>query len=324
MDISAYVNEYARKKKYYDLPFDTETVHNLIKGEKDFAFIMQEGYANSEYLAYNIKTSVRAYPRDKDVAIRIYKDFLKFLKGKGVDETVEFPPIAISNSFERLMFIAKYLHDPRHKIAELEERVWVSPVTIRSDLRKLQGEDGDPIQICGKAFRIADVEKQHGSLHFSSTAHPLFLTPNLTQVIVTLKGLKSLAANPLYAEYAYATATDIWEQLSDYAKMRICFVLSELLPEDLTWYQSLKKKDSEVFYSEVRCSSKNNILDCIKNDKSFFVEYQIGAETHIFKQCRFVPQSYREGSIEVDSTEGRMRLFFDCVIKTAYTVEELL
>lgn len=241
MDISAFVDEYARKKKYAGLSHSADAVHNLIKSNKEFAFTQQEFYENSEYLAYNIKLCVRGNQRGKKAAIEIYKHFLDYLRTKGVDKEIQFPPIDISNSFERLMFIAKYLQDPRHKIADLSDLLWVSDVTIRADIRKLLGEDFDPIQVCGKKFIIDDIERRRGQIRFSSTAHPLFLTHNLSQIIVTLKGLKAMSNDPLYAEYAQMAATDIWEQLSDYAKTRVHYVLSELLPEDLTWYESLKK-----------------------------------------------------------------------------------
>ena len=324
MDIQAYVSEYARKRKYYGLSCSMAVVHSLIKSDKEFAFTNQEHFENSEYLAYNIRSCVKGYSRDKKVAIDVFKHFMKFLHEKGVTEDVRFPPIDISNSFERLMFIAKYLQDPRHNIADLSDLLWVSEVTIRTDIRKLLGEDDDPIQICGKKFIIDDVERRRGLVRFSSTAHPLFLTHNLSQIIVTLKGLKTMSNDPLYSEYAQMAATDIWEQLSDYAKTRVHFVLSELLPEDLTWYEGLKKDDDDSFYTEVRCSKGNNILDCMKNDKPFFVEYETPDGVRIYNQCRFIPHTYDCGSIEVQCTNGRVRLELDKIIRTAYTAETLL
>ena len=302
-----------------------KTARNLLKGDGEAVLVKQEFYENSEYLAYNIKASVRAYSRNKDIAIRVYRDFLDFLKAKsGVDILVQFPPIAISNTFERLMFIAKYLQDPRHKVSDLAELLWVSPRTINDDIKRLRGDHEDPIQICGKVFTVDDMEKHKDTVYFPSTAHPLFLTPNLTQVLVTLKGLKAMANDPLYAEYARLTATDIWEQLSDYAKTRIHFVLSELLPEDLSWYESLRKPDEEYFYSEVRCSGSNVVLDCMKNEKAFCVEYEGEDGICIYKQCVFVPRSYDGDSIEVNSASGTVRLVLDRIIRSAYTAEELM
>ena len=324
MDISTYIDEYARKKKYY-LSCDAETVHNLIKGDGKYSLKSQLDYANSDSLAYNIELSVKRYTRDKDIAINIYKDFCSFLKSKGVEVIVRFPPISVSNSFERLMFISKYLQDPRHKVSELQDLLWVSDRTINDDLTKLRGRDNDPIQICGKVFKIDDLERGRDVVNFPSTAHPLFLTPNLTQVLVMLKSLKTMSDDPLYMEYARLMAMDIWEQLSNYAKERIHFVLSELLPDDLTWYNSLKKQDDEYFYSEYRCSNNGNVfLDCMKNGKPFCVEYQNGDGVCLYKDCIFIPGSMGDRSFEVNSDQGKVRLHFDKILKSSYTVEELL
>ena len=325
MNISTYIDEYARKKKYYNLSCDAETVHNLIKGDGKYSFKSQPDYTNSENLAYNIEYSVKSYTRDKDIAINIYKDFCAFLKGKGIETIVSFPPISVSNSFERLMFISKYLQDPRHKVSDLEDLLWVSDRTILNDLKKLRGKDEDPIQICGKVFKIDDLERGRDVVHFPSTAHPLFLTPNLTQVLVTLKGLKAMCDDPLYAEYARLVAADIWEQLSDYAKTRIHFVLSELLPEDLAWYEKLRKQDDESFYSEYRCSPNGNVfLDCIKNEKAFCVEYDGEDGICLYSNCVFIPRSMADGSFEVNCNQGKVRLYFDKILRSAYTAEELL
>lgn len=325
MDITPYLAEFTRKKRAPSTIYDMKTAKNLLIGDGEAALKQQEFYANSEYLPYNIKQSVRAYSRNKDVAIRIYKDFLGFLKAKsGVEIIVQFPPISISNTFERLMFIAKYLQDPRHKTTDLPDLLWISQKTVNDDIKRLQGDHEDPIQVCGRVFTIDDLEKQKNTVYFPSTAHPLFLTPNLTQVLVTLKGLKAMAENPLYAEYAQLAAADIWEQLSDYAKTRIHFVLSELMPEDLSWYEGLRKSDDDHFYSEVRCSGSSVVLDCMKNGKEFFVEYAAEDGIRLYKQCRFVPQSYTGEGIEVDSASGRAFIAFSKIIRSAYTVEEIM
>ena len=324
MDITPYLKKFCQKRNAPSTIYDMETARNLLTGKGDAALKQQDGYEDSDNLAYNIEQSVRAYSRNKDVAIRIYKDFLGFLKTEGgIDVSVEFPPIA-NNTFERLMFIAKYLQEPDNKVADLPDLLWVSKRTIDDDIKKLRGGDDDPIQVCGKVFTIEDLERHKGSVSFPSTAHPLFLTPNLTQVIVTLKGLKHMAEDPLYAEYAHLAATDIWEQLSDYAKARIHFVFSELLPEDLTWYESLHKPDARHFYSEVRCSGANVVMDCIKNGKTFYVEYESDEGACVYSRCRIVPRSYDGESIEVTTAGGRVRLMLDRITRSAYTAEEML
>ena len=325
MDITPYLKKFCQKRNAPSTIYDMETARNLLIGKGEAALKQQMGYEDSENLAYNIEQSIRAYSRNKDVAIRIYKDFLAFLKEKaGIDISISFPPIAISNTFERLMFIAKYLQVPTHKIKDLPNLLWVSQRTIDDDIKKLRGGDDDPIQVCGKVFTIDDLERHKGTATFSSTAHPLFLTPNLTQVIVTLKGLKIMADNPLYADYARLAAADIWEQLSEYAKERINYVLSELLPEELSWYESLRKPDARYFYSEVRCSGANVVIDCIKNGKTFCVEYESEDGICIYNQCKVIPRSYDGSSVEISSASGCVRLDLDRITRSAYTAEELL
>ena len=106
MNIAPYIEEFARSRPSPSASYKLETVKNLLVGESAYALIRQEHYDNSDFLPENIELSVRAYSRDKDIAISIYKAFLAFLKKKtGIDKEVKFPPISISNSFERLMFI---------------------------------------------------------------------------------------------------------------------------------------------------------------------------------------------------------------------------
>ena len=325
MNIRSHIEEFYDRKQYK--PYDSKAVQNLLfSGSEDYALVKQYGFDyESDFLPQAIKDSVRGYPRNKDIAIKIYKKLCKFLADKAVEVVVDFPPISVSNSFERLMFIAKYLQDSRHNVSELQNRLWVSERTINDDLTKLRGLDNDPIQICGKVFKIDDLERGRDVVYFPSTAHPLFLTPNLTQVLVTLKGLKAMSDDPLYSEYAHLMATDIWEQLSDYAKERIHFILSELLPEDLAWYKTLRKQDDEFFYSEYRCSPSGNVfLDCIKNEKPFYVEYNTNNGICLYSNCIFVPGSMADRSFEVNSNQGKVRLHFDKILRSAYTAEELM
>lgn len=331
MNIKPFIATYLRKKNSPSSLYDMQTAKGLLglDSKAPYALINQDAFdGDSEYLAVAIKGSVQRYSRNKEIAIRIYKDFLYFLDKKGISIEIEFPKVSISNDFERLMFIAKYLQDPKNRVEDLSDILWVSSRTIENDLKKLRGDHEGSIQICGKTFKIDDLERRKGHVHFPSTAHPLFLTPNLSQVIVTLKGLRLLSENPLYTHYAHAIASDIWEQLSEYAVNRIRTVLSQLLPEDLAWYESLQKDYEDYFFSEIRCSPQEDVLgcvlDCIKNDKEFFVEYNTGNDVHIYRNCHYIPRTYNGQSLEVNCTEGQIHLDFDKILRTSYTAELLL
>lgn len=316
-----YIEEFIEKQKYNP---DAEIMNNLLVGEQKFSFIKQTAYEDPGSLGVNIRSSVQGYTRDKDAAIRVYKKFLEFLQEKGISADVQFPPIPISNTFERLMYIAKFLHDPERKISELSDELWQSSTTIQGNLSKLRGIDDDPIQICGKVFKINETKRSKGKIASASTAHPLFLTPNLTQIIVMLKGLKAMSENLHYANYARNIAAEIWEQLSDYAKKRIHYVLSDLMPEDLSWYESLERTDNH-FRTEYECSVNNDVIvDTIKNGKTCFVQAMDGGEPVIYHNCRIVRGFDDFTRFKITSDEGEKMLTSENYLRSAYTPEELL
>ena len=324
MNIADYLQEFLKESTRRTDPHYTYA-RSLLFSEKEYSLCKQEKCEDSDCLAVNIRQSVQKYTRDKDSAIGLYKELVKFLRDRGVDVAVEFPPIPIGSSFERQMFIAKYLQSESARIADLPDLLWVGERTIREDIQRLRGESGDPIQICGRKFVIDDTARERGQLRFSSTAHPLFLTENLTQVIILLKGLKSMAENSAYQRYAEATAAEIWEQLSDYAKQRVRYVLENMLPDDLTWYAKLEPKDANSFLTERQCSVEGNVwMDCLKNGKTFCMEYRSDAGTEFLKDCSIIPRSFREDSFEIMCDQGQKRIETKRVVRSCYTIEELL
>ena len=303
----------------------------LLTGGRPYSLNAQPGYWESEYLPSNIRSSVMAYSSNKDTAIALYRDLTAFLAEKGAAvPPIEFPPIPVSNTFERLMFIAKYLQDEDHRISDLSKKLWISERTIEEDMKRLR-DDVDPIQVCGKKFFIPDTERRDGGIRFASTAHPIFLAETLTQVLVMLKGLRVMAEDPLYAPYALQTGSEIWNQLSAYAKDRIRFVLQDLMPEDLSWYEKLaKSNDDHYFHTETACSQIYNtgshvILDCMKNRKSFCVEYEEDGKISVYSDCRMERNTFSDNppGMIVNCSGGRIRLLLDHVIRSAYTMEEL-
>ena len=330
MDIRPYITRFIRLNHRYK-PY-SKICKNVLDGGKPYSLNAQTGYMESEYLPITIRNSVQAYSSNKDTAIALYKDFVRFLNESGLSfPTVEFPPIPVANTFERLMFIAKYLQDEIHRISDLTDLLWVSPRTVEEDIRRLRGLE-DPIQVCGKKFFITEVDREGGSLHFSSTAHPVFLSENLTQILIMLKGLKEMSENPLYRPYAIQSGREIWGQLSIYARKRIYFVLRELMPEELSWYDKLSEEcDDVLFHSEEACSRIHNegpgvLMDCIKNGKSFCVEYTEENEIQLYRDCVMEKGSYLAdpASVIVSHSTGRKKLLFSNVVRSAYTVEELL
>ena len=244
------------------------------------------------------------------------------------------PPIPVSISLERQMYIAKLLHDTNIKISDLPELLLVSERTIEEDLRKLRGQDDDPLQVMGQKLSI-DFERSRSGLKFPSTVHPLFLTQNLTQIIAILRGLEHQAKHPAYERYAVNTAASIWLQLSNYAKNRILTV-SEILDIDINWFQRINKLaldelSFKLFSNEVSCSNNLGsgcVLDCLKNGKLCYIEYQTENGNIIYYQGCKIKNIYRE-SLDIDcvaievSTET-YNLEISKILRSAFTPEELV
>ena len=238
------VDSYLSNIKYKR--FNKTAVKNLffgskkvLKEERDFIFLNQDQMSTEMKIADQdtsaciieaVKSSLKLYPKNKKAAIDIYKDFLDFIdKNYNLKITMAFPEWLPTNSLERQLHIVKLLHDPeKNKRSAIPGMLYVSEKTIENDLKKLQGEDGDPLEVLGQKL-VIDFDRK--SRHFPSTVHPLFLTFNLTQVITTLEGLKKMSEDSAHKNYALNAARTIWAQLSDYATRRI-FTVSEGLGLD--------------------------------------------------------------------------------------------
>lgn len=280
-----------------------------------------------ECYKYSVKESVKAYTRNKENMIKAHKALIREINNKTNWNFSDdfFPPIPISNTFERLMYIAKFLQDSQRSINELEDVLWVSRRTIEDDLKKLRGNDDDPIQICGKKFIIKDTERKSGTLSFQSTAHPFFLTYNLTQVISVLKGLKLMSENSAYSYYSASAAADIWNQLSDYAKNRILTVGKDLLKEDIEWYKSLEKDKDFAFLTEYDCSRTagcGTLLDCLKNQKSCYIEYADRKAGEFIAIKKVV--SFENNSVTAETENGMETFELEKVLKSSYYEEKLI
>lgn len=322
-----YIREFLEKYEHYKKDAKIRKELFAEGSEAVYAFRKQCLYEDPASLEENFRNSVKSVGRNKDAAIRVYRLFFEFLKEKGITAVVNFPPVPVSNSFERLMYIAKYFHEDR-QISGLSDILWIDSRTVEKDLSKLRGKDDDPLQVCGKVFKIPEVDRKKDKLIFASTAHPLFLTQNLTQVLIMLKGLKAMSEKWAYARYAETAAADIWAQLSDYAKKRIHYVLSELLPDDLSWYEKLEKKDNSLFYTERACSVPNyDVMYCVKNGKTFRAEIRDGEKTRIYSNCRdcgFERTEDHSEAVSFMTDEGRITVPEENIVRFAYIPEELV
>ncbi len=275
-----------------------------------------------------MKDVVMSYRSHKGSAIHVFQKVLSFLEEKyEFYADIQFPEIDVWNTFERQMYLAKELQAGDLKIQDLSDRLWVSARTLEEDLRKLRGEDEDPIQILGRKFEIRDMERKNGKVLLSSTVHPFFLTWNLTQVIAALKGLQMMMENPLMKVYAEKSAEDLWMQLSSYGKDRILQVSKELFQEDTAFYEALASSESDAFLDEKRFKTTDGpsvLMDCLKNEKSFYMEYLEEDGSAVFlEECHCIPGTYKGSFLKIEYKEGVRTVFFDRVLRSAYTKEEL-
>lgn len=329
---------FARRKQY---GFDNDTVknlfikktcdgkqyhpnsfmYNIIHTGADTGYVDEDGYEDA------IRTTVRSYTNNKESAIILFKRFDAYLKHQtGTEFHIHYPPIPLNSTFERLMYISKYIQNPKAQISALEDILWVSSRTIETDIRKLRGLDEDPIQICGKKYILPEMIRENDHISsMSSTVHPLFLTCNLTEVIITLEGLKAMAENSALKGYALKTAGDIWEQLSDIARKRILYVVSELMISDKDWYIALGKHGDHAFWPEKYVSrfGHNCMLDCLKNGKPCYIEYQNdNGETKIIHVDQVT--KYVDHRFTICIGGQTLELDGDRIIRSTLTIEEIM
>jgi hypothetical protein len=278
-----------------------------------------------EAIGVAIKESVRAYTRDKDKVISVYKDFVNFIMRKyRVSIPVEFPSTSLSE-FERQMFIVKEFHEEDRTIEFLEDKLWVSDTTIEKDLNKLRSEEG--VSFLGQKISIRGVRRHHGTAEFDSTVHPIFLALNITQVIALLRGLQYMSKNELYREYVLKLSGNIWNQLSDYAKRRLKEI-SNTISTDLSWYEELDRYSyDELFFTEKECSNSEgvgNILDFIKNRKKCTIEYKNdNGDKEILTNCLIRGYNKDQSEIIV-KTNGKEYSIKESAIIQAYESKSCL
>lgn len=239
---------------------------------------------DKEIYAQVMKDVVCRYSSNKGALISVYKKYSSFLMSEyGVEVEVNYPPVPTANSFERLMYIAKYLQDKDAKVTDLQDILWQSSRTIEADLAKLFGNDGDPLQVCGKTFIIDEAQRSRGKVYFESTAHPMFLTCNLTQVIAILEGLKTISERSEFTGYAMPVAKEMWQQLSKYGKDRIKYVAKNLLTLDLSWYDELESEEGYSYHTELECSHRGDsaLLYCLKSDEKRLCVIEYGDENSV-------------------------------------------
>ncbi len=334
MQLQDVIIEFTKKKTRYR-GYDPKTVKNLLLGKDDApSFFWKEisGILSVEriddYTAEIYRLAVRdaviSYVSTKDSAIDIFRMLTEYIeKEMQCKIPIEYPPIPVSNTFERLMYISKYFHNEENTVSELTNKLWVGERTIEGDLAKLRGMDDDPLQVCGRKFTIDEVERENGRMVFKSTVHPFFLTCNLTQVVGMLKGLDSLSEIPEWKGYTRPLSNQIWEQLSDYGRERIKKVLSELMPDGMGLVEKLEKDSDRSFFSESYCSSlgQNAMYQSMKGGGPCTIEYMKGKDTEFIENVIVLRENNESFTVEVNGE--KRELDRDKIIRSAIYKERL-
>lgn len=340
MDLAEIVRAFIKKRSRYS-KYSKSTITNLFgvsETPKEYAFLAlvgQKSYPDNQQndleknISYTIRESIKSYSHSKETAVTLYRRFIDFLREDyNLNIMVEFPPIAVWISLERQMYIAKLLQDSNFNTSELANILLVSERTIEDDLAKLRGRDGDPLQVMGQQL-IIDFDRDRNGIRFPSTVHPLFLTLNLTQVIAVLQGLEYQSRIPGYEKYAYFTAENIWNQLSDYAKNHI-FSLTGTLKLNTEWlnridYAREVNDIRRLFSSERQCSVNEgcgNILMCLKNNKPCYLEYyEENGTTNIYHEVLPIKRDSHRVFCKAGGTEYWFDLFR--ILRSALRIEEL-
>ena len=269
---------------------------------------------------------VKGCTSNKDTLISVYKEYNSFIAHTyGIEILIIYPPIPISNTLERLMFIAKYLQDEKNSISDISDILWQSQRTIEKDIARLQGNDNDTLQVCGQKFIIHETDRSMGHLYFESTAHPFFLTCNLTQVITALEGLRIMSGQPGFEGYAVPMAKNIWRQLSDYGKERIFYVMENLLCRDTSWYASLGEEDEFSYKTESECCrSRDDILMyCLKGGdrRPCYIEYQNGDKSEFLMDVQVIQNTDAGWKVRVNGEE--LILERDKIIRSSFHKENM-
>ena len=93
----------AKDKKTFENILDKLFNRDELKDETESPQFSSEAFSEA------VKNTVMEYANSKDTAIEVLKEFSRYVSEKTETDVagIEWPPIPVSSSFERMMFIAK-------------------------------------------------------------------------------------------------------------------------------------------------------------------------------------------------------------------------
>ncbi len=156
---------------------------------------------------------------DKLTLVQMVQDFYEWYEGKYKTkvETDIWDRQPIDVPLLRRIEIVKYLQKPG-TTEDIARHFCVSDQTVRGDLRALRKE----ISILGIRFSVEEeTTGRNRKKYYKSTAHPILLMLNLTEIKALLTELEELSREK--DTDLFSTLSDrIKEQLTQYAREKVC------------------------------------------------------------------------------------------------------
>lgn len=138
-----------------------------------------------------MRTAVTRTSINKDRLIALYQQFLAWIEEKTGHryEGIAFPPVKISQPFERQLFMAKYLQEPGHRVEDLPGMLWLSMRRIQKDIRSLTGLRKASFGYQGEQLRLPQGMQMQQALPKEASLHPFFLSLSWADLQVLVQAL---------------------------------------------------------------------------------------------------------------------------------------
>ena len=166
---------------------------------------------------------------DKLTMVQMVQDFYEWYEGKYKTkvETDIWDRQPIDVPLLRRIEIVKFLQKPG-TTEDIAKHFCVSDQTVRGDLRALR----DGISILGIKFRVEEeTTGRDRKKHYKSTAHPILLMLNLTEIQALLNELEELS-RVKDTDLFSSLADRIKKQLTQYAREKVCREEQEVQPSE--------------------------------------------------------------------------------------------
>lgn len=199
---------------------------------------------------------------------------------------------AFESDIERQLDIIKYLQGTPKTMDMLKDHYWLNEKNIRPDLNAL--ENG--IEFQNQKIKI-EVDRERSSdgrqeLKYKSTAHPVFMPLNLTQVYALTVGIKKISKDTQYDNILNDLSNWVYSQLSDYAK----HIIKESIEK---WEEPITFEDRKQEYN---------------SEKQIFAENLLNRYHYYEKSSQIIRITYASEE-KVCIVEGRVR------VKDSYNIQ---